>query len=268
LGTSRFASNVFFFICVFVSCAPLILLVVLTISTYWPYPLLLPEVVSLEYYERVFIRSDRALLAAITSIVLGAFVTLLTLAIAIPTGKALAHYEFWGKGFVKTLALVPLIVPAVAVTIGIQLSIIRLGLSGSFFGVTLIHTVFALPYAIRIMSNQFEIIGAELQQQAAVLGANVVFIFRRVTLPRIMPGILAAAALSFTVSLSQYITTFMIGGGRIMTITMLLIPYIQSGQAHIAAVYSVLLIAAAVLSLTIMERVVRRHHSFEGVFQV
>jgi putative spermidine/putrescine transport system permease protein len=192
----------------------------------------------------------------------------LTLIIAVPAGKALAHYNFFGKGFVKILVLVPIIIPTIAVSIGNQISMIRLGLSGTFFGVALLHTVFALPFAIRIMSNVFEAAGTRLQMQAAVLGAGNVFIFRHVTLPQIMPGIFAAAALSFTVSISQYITTFMIGGGRVITVTMLLIPHIHGGQTHIAAVYSVLLIITAVISMTLMERILRRYYNFDHVYYV
>ncbi|MCL2617354.1 MAG: ABC transporter permease, partial [Defluviitaleaceae bacterium] len=78
--------------------------------------------------------------------------------------------------------------------------------------------------------------------------------------------LLAAFTLSFTVSISQYVTTFMIGGGRVITVTMLMIPHIQGGQMHIAAVYSVLLIVVAVFSLSLMEYVVRKYYKFDTIF--
>ena len=260
--------NILFYICVIASCAPLIMLVILTVSTYWPYPALLPEVVSAEYYSHVFVGNRQTLMAVITSILLAFFVTLLSLLIAVPTGKAIACYDFWGKGFVKILVLVPLIVPSVAVLTGIHISMIRLGLTGTFFGVAIIQALFALPYAIRIMTNVFEIVGRDLEQQASVLGTGAVSIFLKVTLPRIMPGILSAGALSFTVSIAQYITTFMIGGGRIMTVTMLIVPHIQSREHHIAAVYSVVLILSALLSMYFIERIVRRYYSMDNVLYV
>ena len=244
------------------------MLAILTVSKYWPYPALLPESVSLEYYSDVFAQNRQTLMAVITSAVLGFFVTLLSLAIAIPAGKAIACYDFRGKGVAKILVLVPLIVPSVAVITGIHISMIKLGLTGTFLGVALVQTLFALPYAIRIMINVFEITGNQLEQQASVLGAGAVMVFRRVTLPRIMPGILSAGALSFTVSIAQYITTFMIGGGKIITVTMLIVPYMQSGQHHIAAVYSVVLIVTALLSLYLMEILVRRYYSIDSVFIV
>jgi len=260
--------SVLFFICVIASCAPLIMLVILTVSTYWPFPALLPETVSMDYYSHVFAGNRQTIMAVVTSILLAFFVAFLSLVIAVPTGKSIGCYDFRGKGFVKILVLVPLIVPSVAVLTGIHVSMIRLGLTGSFFGVALIQTLFALPYAIRIMTNVFEIIGKDLEQQATVLGAGAVPIFLKVTLPRIMPGILSAGALSFTVSIAQYITTFMIGGGRIITVTMLIVPHIQSREHHIAAVYSVLLVISALLSLYLTEKVVRRYYNMDSTFYI
>lgn len=267
MGKRRSLSAAFFFICLAFSCAPMLLLLVLTVSTFWPYPALLPEVASLAYYAQV-LGDIRTLRAAITTVVLGLLTALLSLAIAIPAAKALAHRSFWGKGFVRILVLLPIIVPGIAVIVGIHISMIRLGLTGTFLGVALMHTVFAVPYSIRILTNMYEIIGETLEQQATVLGAGRLLIFSRVTLPRIMPGILAAGMFCFTISIAQYITTFMIGGGRIITLTILIVPLIRGTETHFAAVYSVLLIGLSLVSLMFMEGVVRRYYNFKSIYQV
>ncbi|MCL2168987.1 MAG: ABC transporter permease subunit, partial [Defluviitaleaceae bacterium] len=183
-----------------------------------------------------------------------------------PAAKALTHHKFFGKNFIKMLVLVPIIVPGIAVAIGNQISMIRFGLTGTLLGVAIIHTVFAMPFAIRIMCNTFEAVGKSLEVQATVLGAGFMFTFWRVTFPLIMPGLLAAFTLSFTISIAQYVTTLMIGGGRIITLTVLLVPFVQGGQNHIAAIYSLLLIVVAVISLALMEHVVKRYYNFENVF--
>jgi len=260
--------NALFYFFVFLSCAPLLMLAMLTISTFWPYPSILPEVVSMDYFRFVFVGNRQTLMAVITSILLAFLVAILSLAIAIPAGKAIACYNFKGKGFIKILVLIPLIVPSIAVITGIHVTMIRAGLTGNFIGVAIIQTIFALPYAIRVMTNVFEIIGRRLEQQATVLGAGPVTIFTKVTLPRLIPAILSAGSLCFTVSIAQYITTFIIGGGRIITITMLIIPHIQSREHHIAAVYSVLLIVSALISLLLTEKLVRRYYKIDEVFSV
>jgi len=258
-------NRTFFYLCVFAACAPLILLVMLAIGVSWQYPLLLPKAFSPEYFRYALFNAPYTLKAVSTTILLALFVSLLTLAVAVPAAKSLALYHFRGKEIIKLLVLAPLIVPAISVTTGIHISMIKLGLTGSFIGVALIQCVFTLPYAIRIMTNVFEIIGDKYEKQATVLGANAALIFFKITLPVIMPGIISAMTLCFTVSISQYITTFIIGGGRIMTVTMLLVPFFQSGELQLMSVYSVMLVATALLSLFFIEFVVRRFYNFEAV---
>jgi len=253
-------NRAFFYACVFAACAPLVLLVLLAVGFSWQYPLLLPRAFTLEYFRYALFNAPHTLKAVSATIALALFVSVLTLAIAIPAAKSLALYQFRGKEMIKLLVLVPLIVPAISVTTGIHVSMIRLGLTGNFIGVALIQCVFALPYAIRIMTNVFEITGDTHEQQATVLGANAALAFFKITLPLIMPGILSAMTLCFTVSISQYITTFIIGGGRIMTVTMLLIPFFQSGELQLMSVYSIMLVAAALFSLFFIELAVRRFY--------
>jgi len=265
-SSGKFA-KIFFYLCVYLSCMPLWLLFVLATSNFWPYPALLPERMSLEFFASV-LGDTNTLNAALTTVLLGILTVLLSLAIAIPAAKALAQRSFWGKGFVRMLVLVPIVVPGIALIIGIHISMIRLGLAGTLFGVAIMHTLFAVPYSIRILTNMYEILGEELEQQAKVLGASPFFIFLRVTLPRIMPGILAAGMLGFSISIAQYITTFIIGGGRVITITILMVPLIRGAETHFAAVYSVLLLATSFLSLALIEGIVRRYYNFKNVYQV
>ena len=262
---ARPLNRIFFYLCVFAACAPLILLVMLAAGRAWQYPQLLPKAFITDYFRYALFKAPHTLKAVSTTITLALFVSLLTLAIAVPAARFLALYSFRGKEIIKLLALIPLIVPAISVTTGIHISMIRLGLTGRFTGVALIQCVFALPYAIRIMTNVFEITGDKYERQAAVLGANAALTFFKVTLPVIMPGIISAMTLCFTVSISQYITTFIIGGGRVITVTMLLVPFFQSGEFQLMSVYSVTLAAAALLSLFFIETAVRRFYNFETV---
>ena len=260
----RIMNKIFFYVLVCISCTPLLLLSVLAIGVFWPYPLLLPKVSSFKFFHSVF-NDIQSLKAIANTLVIAVFATVLPLLIAVPAAKSLALYNFRGKALVKMLVWFPLVVPSISVTMGIHISIIKLGLTGSFLGVIIIHSVFALPYAMRIMINVFNMIGDKYEQQAAVLGANATMTFFRVTLPVIMPGLLSAAAISFAVSLSQYFTTFIIGGGRIITMTMLLVPFIQNLEVQAASVYSLMLLGAALLSLFCIEAAVRRFYNLENI---
>lgn len=254
-----------FYLLVIGNCIPLILLLMLTVSGMWPYPEIIPKNLSLKYISYVFLGNKDTLKAIISSIMIAILTTGLTLVIAIPASKALAIYKFRGKEFIKVLVLLPIIVPSITITTGIQISMIKVGLTGTFIGVTLIHVVFTLPYAIRILLNVFEILGDKYERQGSILGGNRFQVFRHITLPMIMPGILSAAIMSFTVSLSQYITTFLIGGGKIITIPMILIPYVQGGQVQTAAIYSIIFIFVALISLGLMEVTVKKYYNMNNV---
>ena len=262
---SQILSKGFFFFWVLISIMPLVVLMLISVSIFWPYPALLPEMISFTYYYRIFFNNSATWEAIRTSILLGFFTSLLTLFVSVPVAKGLAHYSFFGKKIIKALVLVPLVVPGMAVTMGIQIAMIRLRLAGTFFGVGLVHALFCLPYAIRIMTNVFELVGNELETQATVLGAGGFFIFKYVTLPQIMPGIIAAVTLSFSISIAQYITTFIVGGGRVITITILLLPHIQGGETHVAAIYSMFLVIVSLICLALMEHVLRRYYRLENV---
>lgn len=257
-----------FYTFVFISGAPLIALVIFAFSEAWPYPRLIPEAYTLKHLMDAFGSHRQAWGALAQSIFIAFSVTFITLVIAIPAAKALGVYAFKGKEWIKVVVLLPIIVPTITITMGIHTTMIKLGLTGTFIGVILVHTLFTLPYAVRLLTNVFEIIGEYYEQQAWMLGSKKLFAFRKITLPLIMPGILSASMISFIVSFSQYITTFLIGGGKIMTIPLVMVPYVQSGETEVSAAYSLLFILSAVTSLIFMECLIRRYYRGMQVFYV
>ncbi|MBS3938596.1 MAG: ABC transporter permease subunit [Peptococcaceae bacterium] len=251
---------IIFYSFLFATSAPVLSLVVLTVSAAWRYPSLLPTVFSWRYLVSVLAQDRRTAEALINSTLIAALTTALTLLLAVPAAKALGLYQFRGRQAVKLLVLLPLMVPGITVTMGMHLTLIHLGLAGSIAGVVVVHTVFTLPYATRVLINVFELVGEKYEKQAAMLGASPRMILTDVTLPMIMPGLLSAAIMSFIVSFSQYITTFFIGGGRILTVPLLLVPHLQSGEIQVAAVYSLLFIMSTLASIALMEGIVRKFY--------
>jgi putative spermidine/putrescine transport system permease protein len=222
----------------FLFAFPLLILILWAFSGQWPWPNLFAESFTLEGWKYFIDPANGALESLATSVIIGAAVTFITLVISIPAGKAMGLYNFPGKGAVKILVLAPLIVPPLAVTMGI-----------------LVHLIPTLPYSIRIMTHTFEGLGDKFEAQARVLGAGTIQRFIHVTLPLISPGLFSAGILVFIISFSQYLLTFLIGGGRIITFTMLLFPLVNSGDRMLAAVYSLVFIVSALIFTLLMERV-------------
>ncbi|SFI27713.1 putative spermidine/putrescine transport system permease protein [Tindallia magadiensis] len=245
---------------------PLLVLVMWSFSKSWPWPNILPQELGLRGIMHVLSPSGRVLRNLLFSVRLSLVVTMVTLIISIPAAKALGVYHFKGKQLIKMLVLAPIIVPPVAIGMGIHLAFIRLGLANTFTGVVLVHLIPCLPYGIRILTDVFEIIGESMEQQARVLGANSLQTFTNITLPLIAPGLISAGSLVFIVSFSQYFLTFLIGGGRVMTFSMMMFPYIQSGDRMMASAYSIVFIFATLGVLIMMEKAIKSYYRTKNYF--
>jgi putative spermidine/putrescine transport system permease protein len=240
---------------VFLFAFPIFLLFIWAFSGRWSWPDLMPEALSLTGWRYFIDPANGALESLATSVIIGIAVTFITLLISIPAGKAMGLYKFPGKDIIKILILAPIIVPPLAVTMGIHINFMRLGLADKLIGVILVHLIPTLPYSIRIMTHTFEGISDKFEDQARVLGAGPFQRFWHITLPLISPGLFSAGILVFIISFSQYLLTFLIGGGRIITFTMVLFPLVNSGDRMLASVYSLVFIAAALVFTLLMERV-------------
>ncbi len=247
---------------------PLMIIVIWAFARSWAWPNLLPEDWGLRSFKYLLDPRTKTWKIAVTSISISAWVMLLTLAISIPAGKALGQYSFRGKGLVKTLVLAPLVVPAISVAMGIHVTFIKLGLANKISGVVVMHMLIAMPYGVRIFTNYFEVMGNRLEESAKNLGAKRHQVFFHVTLPMIAPAVASAGSLMFIVSLSQYLLTFLIGGGRVMTISMVMMPYIQSGDRMMASVYSLTFIMMTLVVLLAVERSMKAFYKGENFFIV
>ncbi len=253
---------------IFLLIFPLIILGIWSFLKIWPWPSLIPKDFGIRGFKYILDPSKKSLRVLCFSVCLSSVVTFITLLISIPAAKALGVYNFKGKGLFKILVLAPIIVPTVSVAMGIHVVFMKLGLANTFMGVVLVHLIPCIPYSIRILTNVFEIIGDSMEMQARVLGASPLQTFVRITLPLIAPGLLSAASLVFIVSFSQYFLTFLIGGGRIVTLSMLMFPYIQSGDRMMASAYSVIFILTTLVVLLVIEKVVKSYYKGQNHFYI
>ncbi|MDZ7673101.1 MAG: ABC transporter permease subunit [Halanaerobiales bacterium] len=234
---------------------PLLVLFIWSFTKGWAWPSLIPQAFTLQGWEYLFSASSNALEALKMSFITGIGVTIIAIAVSVPAGKALGIYDFPGKKYMKIIVLAPIIIPPLAVTMGIHITFMKSNLTDTVLGVMLVHLIPTIPYSIRILTHVFEAVGNKLEAQAQVLGANTWQRFIHVTLPLIYPGIFSAGVMVFIVSFSQYFLTFLIGGGRVVTFPMVLFPLVESGDRMLASVYSWVFIVSALLFTMLMERV-------------
>lgn len=233
---------------------PLIPLAIWSVARGWNYPDLLPKVWTLQPW--TFALSDQsgvlASLALTTGIALS--VTAISVLIGVPAGRALGLHQFRGKAIVELFILAPIIVPGIAVALGLQTVFIGLGLNNTVAGVTLVHLIPTLPYMVLVMASVFAVYDPQAEDQARSLGASPFQVFRHITLPAILPGIIVGAMFTFLVSWGQYILTLTIGGGRVQTLPLLMFQFATSGRNDITGAIAMIYILPGVLILILTAR--------------
>ena len=228
---------------------PLVPLAIWSFAHGWRFPDLLPQEWSLRAWIYTLSDTSGVLGSLGVSIAISSGATLLSVLIGVPAGRALGMYQFRGKRAVELLILAPIIVPGIAVALGLQSVFIALGLTNTVAGVLLVHLIPTLPYMVLVMSGIFATQDPGFEAQARSLGASLWQTFRHVTLPATLPGIIAGALFTFLVSWSQYILTLLIGGGRVVTLPLLLFNFAASGRNDITGAIAMIYILPGVLIL-------------------
>ena len=234
---------------------PFVPLVMWSLSDRWFYPELWPRQWGLRAWQYVFSTAVTQILGGLwQSVRVATAVSFISVAIGIPAGRALGMYAFRGKDLVSVVLILPVIVPPLCVAMGLHLWFIITGLAGSFLGVVLVHLTFCLPYAVFVMWGMFSNYDPAYEEQARSLGAPAWKVLIRVTLPLTFPGIMVAGLFSFLLSWSQYLSTLIIGGGKIATLPILLFALMGSGDRPVAAAVSIVFVAPALLVLLFSAR--------------
>lgn len=245
---------------------PLLALLIWSFTFRWNFPDVLPAEWGVDAWSYTLSESSRVFEGLGNSLVLGVMVTALANLVGLPASRALGLSSFRGKSLVEWVLMMPIIVPTIVATMGIHVLFIRLGLANTLLGVALVHLIPTIPYFVLVMASVFANYGTELEETARTLGAGPVQVFRHVTLPAIGPGLLVASMFTFLVSWSQYVTTLLIGGGRTITLPLVLFPFIAGANHTVAAAISLVFVAPAILVLVFTARNLSRDSAIMGGF--
>lgn len=178
------------------------------------------------------------------TVVIGIATAVLAVALSLPAARVLARYRFSGKAIVEFFLLVPVIVPQIAVGIGMLLLFMRIGIARTYTGIILAHLVPTIPYAVRILTAVFQNLDPEYEEQARTLGAGRLTAFFRIVIPMVMPGLATAFLFSFLISSNVFLLTFLISGGRLQTLPTMLFSHIESGAPLDATTAGLVLIVS------------------------
>ena len=187
--------------------------------------------------------------------------TALCVLFGVPLAVMLARSNFPGLSVIRGFVLLPLVLPPVVGGIALLYTFGRRGLLGQYLdalgiqiaftttAVVLAQTFVALPFLVTSLEGALRTAGSRYEDIAATLGARPTTVFRRITLPLVLPGLVSGAVLAFARALGEFGATLTFAGSlQGVTRTLPLEIYLQRETDPDAAVaLSLVLIAVAVV---------------------
>ncbi|WP_308466008.1 ABC transporter permease [Rathayibacter soli] len=145
-----------------------------------------------------------AILSAVISIVLG-----------VPLAMALERYRFLARGPLSTTVFADIAAPSIVVGAASLSFFLSVNAPLGFLTILLVHITFNLAYVVVVVRARLSGSGTVLEQAAGDLGANPFTAFTKVTLPLLVPGMIAAGALALAMSIDDYVITSFVAGPEV-----------------------------------------------------
>ncbi|MGC2415061.1 MAG: molybdate ABC transporter permease subunit [Stellaceae bacterium] len=204
-----------------------------------------------------------------------------SLPVGIAAALLLARGRFWGKSLLNAIVYLPLVMPPVVTGYLLLLVFGRKGPLGRLLadslgivvafrwtGAALACAVMGFPLMVRSIRLSLEAVDRRLEDAAATLGANRFWVFATITLPLILPGIVAGMILSFARALGEFGATITFVSnipGETQTLPVAIYTLLQVPGGDLAAFRLTLVsiaisLAALVVSEVLIERASRRVH--------
>jgi putative spermidine/putrescine transport system permease protein len=198
------------------------------------------------------------------SLWLAALSSTLAIGLAVPAALAIARYRFPGREGLTALFMSPLMVPHVVLGIAFLRFFTQIGISGSFVGLVLSHVIVVLPFALRLVLAASYGIDRRIEHAAVSLGAGSATVFRRVTLPLILPGVVSGWLLAAINSFDEVTMTVFIASPATVTLPVRMFLYIQDNIDPLIAAVSACLIAFTAALLLALDRLYGLDRLFVG----
>lgn len=203
--------------------------------------------------------------------------TIVSLPLAVAVAMVLGRFQFWGHGLLNGLVLLPLILPPVVTGYILLVLFGRRGAIGSFLeeylgivlsfrwtGAALACGVMGFPLLVRAIRLSIEAVDPRLEEAAGTLGAHRGWVFLTVTLPLIIPGILAGTILCFAKAMGEFGATITFVSnipGETQTLPSAIYTYTQVPGGDVGALRLTLVSGSiSILALLISEILARRAH--------
>ncbi|WP_448954631.1 ABC transporter permease [Labrys neptuniae] len=196
--------------------------------------------------------SDAWQRSIVNSLIVGSGATVLSTVVGTLAALGLRRNLVPFSGVLRSIFLLPMVVPAVVLGVGMQILYARLGLASSYVGVIIAHAVLCVPFVLVNVSGSLASINPALERAAASLGASPATVFRAVTFPLALPGILTGAAFAFATSLDEVVITIFVAGPNQTTLARQMFSSLRENiSPAIAAAAFLIIVVTLILALAV-----------------
>lgn len=242
---------------------PIIVIIPLSFNSepYFTYPM---PGFSLRWYEEFF-ASPQWLLGLRNSIIVGIFATLVATVLGTLAALGLNRAEYPGKSTILAVLISPIIVPIVITAAGMFYFYAKVGLTGTLAGLVFAHATIGVPFVVITVSATLAGFDYNLIRAGASLGGDPLRVFFRITLPLILPGVVAGALFAFITSWDELVIAIFLAGTEEHTLPRRMWSGIRELLSPTIMAVATMLIMTSVGLMIVMELLRRRSERLRGI---
>lgn len=173
---------------------------------------------SLRWYEELF-NDAEILRALLNTLIVALLASIVSTVIGTAAAIGLANLKKWQKKAVMNITYIPVLNPDIITGISLLLLFVAVKLSGGFMTVLIAHITFDIPYVILAVMPRLRHVDSHLYEAAQDLGAPPIAAFFKAVFPQLVPGIVSAFLMAFTLSIDDFVVTFFVRGNAFSTLS-------------------------------------------------
>lgn len=194
--------------------------------------------------------NERLLAAGLNSIGLALANTVIATALGTMAALAFARHAFRGRTLLRLLLFPPITIPWLIIGTSMLVMFFWTGIGRGLHAMLLGHVALSIPYVVVVVGARLASFGVTLEEAAATLGAGPWQTFRRVTLPVLAPGVVAAALFAFAVSFDQFVISYFLAPPGVSTLPVEIYSAIRKGfTPEVNAISSIIIVVSMAVVL-------------------
>lgn len=204
---------------------------------------------TLGWYRKLF-ANEEMLTAAWNSLVIGLTASAVSSVLGTMAGYAMHR---WRLRLLPVLVLAPIAIPEILMGVSLLIFFVAINLTLGLVSIALAHIAFCIGFVAIVVRARLAGMDESLVEAARDLGATPLQAFRLVTLPLIMPGVIAGALMAFTLSIDDFVITYFTAGAGAMTLPLKIYTMVKiTVTPEVNAVSTLLMLVTLVLIVVAM----------------